>query len=169
MIRLSRRHVVLLSVLLVTLLQGGAAGAAHWWRGESERAVASEQEQLAVAQRRNAARGEEPVDPTPVPVAPQWLLLDGPDVAATLQRINELGVDAKVVFDVIKASASNTPGKQAFQVAGRGAPLRVCEFLAAVERNDRLMIVESGRFQPGDDQEVAFELAIATYHRGGAR
>jgi hypothetical protein len=31
------------------------------------------------------------------------------------------------------------------------------------------MIVESGRFTPGDEEEVAFQLAIATYHRGGGR
>lgn len=168
MIRLGRRGVVLLT-LLATLLQGGAAGVAHWWRSESDRAVAAEQEQLAVAQRRNAARGEQPSDVEPAPVAPQWRLLDGPDVAATLQRVNDLGVDAHVVFDVIKASASNTTGKQVFQVAGRGAPPRVCELLAAIEKSERLMIVESGRFLPGDEGEVAFELSIATYHRGGGR
>ena len=103
------------------------------------------------------------------------MLLSGPglrrrgDYSIADRRVNELGVDARITFDVIKASASNTPGKQAFQVAGRGAPQNVCEFLAAVERNERLMIVESGRFTPGDEKEVAFELAIATYHRGGGR
>lgn len=168
MIHLGRRGVVLLT-LLATLMQGGAAGVAHWWRSESDRAVTTEQEQLVLAQRRNAARGEHSPEPEPAPVAPQWFLLDGPDVAATLQRVNDLGVDAHVVFDVIKASASNTAGKQAFQVAGRGTPQRVCEFLASIERSDRLMIVESGRFLPGDEDEVAFEFAIATYHRGGGR
>lgn len=168
MIRIGRRGVVLLT-LLATLLQGGAAGVAHWWRSESDRAVVVEQERLAVAQRRNAARAEQVPEPEPAPVAPQWRLLDGHDVAATLQCVNELGAEKHVVFDVIKASASNTTGKQAFQVAGRGVPQRVCEFLASIERSERLMIVESGRFLPGDEGEVAFELAIATYHRGGGR
>lgn len=167
--RLSRRGIVVLSILTVTLLQGAAAGFARWWRLESEKALQAEQQALADAQRRNAARGEEETPIEPIPVGQTWSLLAGPDVAATLQRVNELGVDARATFDVIKASASNTPGKQAFQVAGRGTPQSVCEFLAAVERNERLMIVETGRFTPGDEKEVAFELAIATYHRGGGR
>ncbi len=167
--RLTRRGLVVLAILSVTLLQGGAAGVAHWWRVDSEKALRAEQEALADAQRRSTARGEQEQPKDPEPVGPTWSLLEGPDVAATLQRVNELGVEAGVTFDLIKASASKTPGKQAFEVAGRGKPGSVCGFLAAVEQNDRLMIVESGRFTPGDEEEVAFQLAIATYHRGGGR
>ena len=83
--------------------------------------------------------------------------------------VNALGIEARVTFDAIKASTSNVAGKQSFQLSGHGTPQQVCEFLAAIEKHDRLIIVESGRLTPGGGELVAFDLGLATYHRGGVR
>lgn len=166
-----RRRALVFAVLVGSALQVGAAGLVHSWRQAAEHEVEGAREQLQDAQVRAAARAVQvPVVPVvEVPSGPRWRLLEGAEVAVTLERLGELGDDAGVVIDVIKPVPSNQVGRQTFQLAGRGRPALVCEFLAAIEDQDRLVLIENGRFGPGDGEEIAFELGLATYDVRGAR
>lgn len=171
MSRFDRRRGVVLAVLVGTTLQVGAAGLVHTWREAAEHELEGAREQLQDAQVRAAARAvQAPSGPVvAVPSGPRWRLLEGAEVAATLERLGGLGDEAGVVIDVIKPTPSNQAGKQAFQVTGRGRPALVCEFLAAIENEERLVLVDSGRFGPGEDDEIVFELGLATYDNRGGR
>lgn len=168
--RIDKRTVWTVLVVVATLLQLGTAGAVRFVRDDARKALDAEQQravalqrQLESQQERAASVDEQAPEPT------RWRLLDGPDVAATMEAINALGVEAHVTFDVIKAATSNVAGKQTFQLSGHGTATQVCEFLAAIEQHTRLIVVESGRMMPGGDEQIAFDLGLATYHRGGAR
>lgn len=164
-------------ITTATLLQLGGAGAVWFLRGEEAQRLAGEQARavtLAKDLEAQQARLAQPTrEPEPAPAAEnassRWRLLDGPDVATTLEVVNALGVEMHLTFDVIKAATSNVVGKQTFQLAGHGTPPQVCEFLAAIENHQRLIVVESGRVMPGDGETISFEFGLATYHRGGAR
>lgn len=95
-----------------------------------------------------------------------WRLLDGPQVVETLQALQVLDEAAGVTIDSLKALVSDDRGKQSFQLIGRGTPDAVCTLLRRIEGAPRLMIVESGKFAPFSEREVAFELGVATYHGG---
>lgn len=166
-----RRRVVVLAVLVATTLQVGAAGLVHSWRETAVNDVAVAEENLQDTRVRAAAHAVQVPD-TPVvavPSGPRWHLLEGAEVAVTLERLGELGNDAGVAIDVVKPVPSNQAGKQTFQVTGRGRPALVCEFLAAIENENRLVLVDNGRFGPGDDEEIVFELGLATYDLRGVR
>ena len=168
MTRRKGREVVVGAIIALTLLQGSAAGVAWFLRDRGER-------DLTTLTARNAELllQAERVVPVPVeqPVATpsKWRMLDGPDVAGTMQIIQGLGDTAGVAFDNIKAAQSNTVGKQSFQIVGRGTAHQACLFLAAVEQHDRLLVVETGRVLPGGAEQIVFEVAIATYHLGGGQ
>ena len=74
-----------------------------------------------------------------------------------------------MTFDSAKASPSATRGKQTFVVSGNGLPEQVCAFAAALEKSERLMIVENGRLSPATGDKISFEFGIATFQRGGGR
>ena len=165
--RLGRQWLAFVVVVGLTVVQAGAAGLAHFWCAATATQLAAEQGQLLTVQQQLGAQAAPQVEVAPVmDTKPRWQLLDGPDVAATLETINQLGTEAKVTFGSIKAAQSNTVGKQSFQVSGWGTPAQVCWFLAAVEHGGRLVIVESGRIVPGGDEQISFELGLATYHGG---
>lgn len=171
MSRFDRRRGVVLAVLVGTTLQVGAAGLVHSWREAAVHDLDGARQQLQDTEVRAAARAvlTHATEVLTVPTGPRWRLLEGAEVAATLERLGELGDEAGVVLDVVKPVPSNQAGKQTFQVAGRGRPALVCEFLAAIENQDRLVLVDNGRFGPGDDEEIVFELGLATYDDRGAR
>jgi hypothetical protein len=170
MTRFDRKTIWATTILGVTLLQLGSAGAVWFGHQAAKQALALEQKSATALQQQVAAQRErQAASPTVTPSQSRWCLLDGPDVAATMEILNALGVEASLTFDVIKASTSNVVGKQSFQLAGHGTPQQVCAFLAAIEKHERLIVVESGRMQPGIAAEVAFDLGLATYHRGGGR
>ena len=165
-----KRTVWALLIVVATVLQFGAAGVAHLARVDAGKTLESERQQAAALQRQLEAQEERRVvGKVEAPAPSRWHLLDGPDVAATMEAVNAAGIDARVTFDAIKAATSKVAGKQTFQLSGHGTPVQVCEFLAAIEQHARLIIVESGRFMPGGDDLIAFDLGLATYHRGGSR
>jgi hypothetical protein len=65
--------------------------------------------------------------------------------------------------------ASSASGKQGFQMTARGTPRQVCSFVGALEREERLLVVESGRVSPAGAGAIALELGFATFHQGGGQ
>ena len=164
--RLDKKTVVLAIVGAVTLLQLGLAGLAKWSRKATERDLASQQSQLDfVGQMIENAR-RRAAEPPPKIIAVEQQLLKTPDVAGTLQLIQGIADACKIQLGSVKAAQSATAGKQTFQISGIGNPDEVCKFLAGIEDSARLVIAESGRVSPGTAAEIAFELALATYHEG---
>ncbi|HEB54618.1 MAG TPA: hypothetical protein ENI87_15320 [bacterium] len=95
-----------------------------------------------------------------------YRLLAEPDVVGTLRDLNRLGSDAGITIDSQQALKTSDKGKQSYVVSGRGRPTQVCRFLAAIEKSERLLVVETGRVVPADAGEVAFEVGLATYQCG---
>ena len=103
--RLDKQWLAFVVVGGLTVLQAGAAGFAHFWRDASVKELAAEQSLLSTVQQQVGAQAAPQVEVAPVvDLKPRWHLLEGPDVAATLEKINQLGTEAKVTFGSIKAA-----------------------------------------------------------------
>ncbi|MBL8731236.1 MAG: hypothetical protein JNN13_02575 [Planctomycetes bacterium] len=164
-----KRVWIAIGVGLLTVAQIGLAGAAFFVRRQTDEHLATEQQRIADGEARLAdVAVPEPVADVEAPSS-RWQLLDEPDVAGSMQVLQAVGDTTRVVFDRVKAAQSTTAGKQTFQIVGRGDAVAVCEFLAAIEQNERLIVIESGRLTPSGEDAIAFDLALATYHHGGAR
>jgi hypothetical protein len=168
--RVDRGRSVAAVVAVVVLLQLGSAGVAWFGRQRVAESLQTEQVQLESAQRELERQRERALEQvTPAPRLSTWQLLPAADVAGTMQALQQIGDQNGVVVEDLKALPSNTRGKQAFTLTGRGRSQQVAAFLVAVEAGDRLIVIESGRVMPGGDDELYFELGFATYPRGGGR
>jgi len=168
LVKRDRKTTMTWLVAALVLLQVGAAGAAHFGRahvGETLQFDAMRVEQLQRDVERQRERQQEPAPAA----APSWELQPGPDVAATMQMLQQLGDRNGIAVEDLKVLPANLRGKQLFLLTGRGKPGAVCAFLAAAEANLRLIVVENGRVMPGGDDEICFEFGVATWHRGGGR
>ena len=163
-----RRRVVTGLAFGAALLQAGLAGIAHLVRRSSDRELDGVLRQVESLQQLVTRPQAEPETPAATHM-PRWRLPDGPDVVATLQAVQQCGDATDVAFDSLIATRSETVGKQTFTATGRTAPERLCALVAALEAAERLIVVEGGRLSPADEARVAFELQLATWHRGAER
>lgn len=163
---LEKKTVVVGLSVTIGLLLVGMAGVAYMTRSSTVNALSEQESQLKMLREQLAVAGEQ-ASFTPAAADRQWKLHSGPEVVITMQTVQKLGDAAGVAFDGLKALRSADSGKQSFAIAGHGTPDDVCAFLASVEQNNRLMIVETGRMVPAGGDQVAFEFGLATYHAGG--
>lgn len=162
-----RKSVIVGAVIAIGVVFLGSAGVAYF----SKQSIADEIQghesklemlrlQLELTKQADAERqAEQP--------SARWQLCDGPEVVQTMQTVQSLADDSIVTVDGLQAKRSAETGRQSFTLAGHGDPAAVCGFLAGVEQDDRLMIVETGRFLPAGGGQVAFELGLATYYEAG--
>jgi hypothetical protein len=127
--------------------------------GELAQRVERERERIALAAA--APAGETAGSP--------WRLHDTPDVAGTMQWLQTSADRAGITIEQMKAVPTAVAGKQSFAVAGHGAPQQVCAWLAALERHERVLVVESGRVGASGTDRIAIELGIAAWHAGAER
>ena len=159
---------VIASVSALIVLQLAIAGVARYARRHTDSRLADERvlvEGYATQLASTAQRQEEPGQPS----KPRWHLDDNVEVAGTLQLVQSLGDVAGVTLSSINAARASAPGRQAFQVSGRGRPEQVCAFLASIEEEERLIVVESGKVVPGGPTEVQFEFGLTTYLKAGGQ
>lgn len=167
MSRAMRDRRFVLAIAGLVALQVTSAGVAWFARSAAEHRLA-EQDRRNADLRFELARAT--ARPAPQPAEPsRWTLLDQPDVAGTMQAIQDVADAVGVALDEVKATPARVSGRQSFQLSGQGTPHQVCSLLAAFEQHDRLLVVESGGLQPGGAGRVHFELGVATYHRGGGQ
>lgn len=163
-----RKGFVIGLIVVMVVGQGGAAGAAWYLRHDARG-------QLTAAMARNIELQQQADRAMPAPVVetkqePKQLRLpETNDVTGTMQLLEGLCDAAGVSVDALKAMPSNTPGKQPFQVAVRGAPQQVCALLATIEQHERMLVIESGRVITGGADALVVEFAVATWHLGGAK
>jgi hypothetical protein len=150
----------------IGLLLVGLAGVVYMTKSSTINALSEQESQLLMLREQLAGAGDQ-ASFTPAAANKRWELHSGPEVVLTMQAVQKLGDAAGVEFVGLKALRSADSGKQSFAIAGHGTPDDVCAFLASVEQNDRLMIVETGRMVPAGGDQVAFEFGLATYHAGG--
>jgi hypothetical protein len=165
----TRSHTWLVGTVLgLAAVQGVAAGVLALLRANVD---AELRDTLAANAANRSSLAQAPAAPLvePRPAPAPFALLDAPDVAGTLQRLQAIGDGDGVTFDGVKAAPSTAGGRQPFQLTVRGTPRQVCSFLATLEQHDRLLVVESGRVAPAPGDTLAVELGVATFHRGGAR
>lgn len=164
--RIDRTVILVVVILLATLGPVVFAGLARFTRSDREADLAREQQAVA-----DYARKLEEVQwqhQLPQDQAPQrWQLLDGNEVTGTLQALQALVDASGVTLVATKPAPAGKNGRQAYLLAGSGRPEQVCSLLAGIERCDRLIVVEAGRITPHSDEQIDFELSLATYHRGG--
>lgn len=166
--RIDKTRVVAVVAVLIAAVQVALAGVAFWARREADGHLRSAREQVGALSAQVAAARAQAVPPAP-PVDSQWSLLESADVSGTLQLVQSLGDGAGITFTSVKATTSTTAGRQSFLIGGTGTPAQVCAFVAAIEVNPRLTVVENGRLTPGAGEQVAFEFGLATYHTGGGQ
>ncbi|MFY9344414.1 MAG: hypothetical protein WAT39_18115 [Planctomycetota bacterium] len=163
-----RKPLVVAAIVTLVGLQAAAGGTAWFLRHGAQCDVAAARLANTDLQRRLAEAPAAPAVET-VPEPSRWRLLEGPDVAGTMQSLQGIGDATGVTFDGIKAAQSTTPGRQSFQLNLRGTPVQVCTFLAAVEQHERLLVIETGRVMPGGGEQLALEIGVATYHQAGGQ
>lgn len=152
----------------VCLLQLAAAGVAAFAKQRCVDQLAAESSrQLATTTAIDALRKELATWSAPEPE--RWQLAEVVDVSATLQVLQAAGDQAGITFSSLKAVLATTPGKQSFQVVGRGQPSELCAWLRQIEQQDRVLVIESGRLTPSGTDSIGFEIGIALYHGGGAQ
>lgn len=158
------KKVVVIAAIVFGAVQAGLAGVAHFSCENLQQQIAAERDLLEELEQsfEEAQRDGKPVERTSV--APTWELLDGPGVVTTLQQLQVIGDELGVTFDVQKAVRSAEKGKQSFQLNGHATSAQVAGFVAALERSERLMILETGRLLPAGGDQITFELGLATYH-----
>lgn len=164
--RIDRRLILGGLTLLVTVAPLAFAGVVRLQRTQREGELDRERQLVAeYAQRLEEAQWQQhvPVDTG----APQWRLLDGNEVTATLQELQALVDASGVELQAAKASPSVNAGRQMFLLTGSGRPDQVCALLAGIEKCSRLIVIESGRCTPRPESGIDFEFGLATYHRGG--
>jgi hypothetical protein len=163
------KKVVVIAAIAFGVLQGGLAGVAHLSRRSLQDQLEAERQRLEQLEENyeQAQRSEQPVRPESR--QPAWQLLDGPDVVQTLQQLQVIGDEVGLTFDTQKAVRSAEAGKQPFLLSGHATAGQVAAFVAAVERSQRLMVLETGRVTPAGGDQVAFEFGLATYHQGEQR
>jgi hypothetical protein len=167
-VRRDRQRVVTWLTAGLVLLQVGAAGIARLGRTKAAELLQHDESMVQQLQRDLERQRERQQEPPPV-AAPTWELHPGPDVAATMQVLQELGDRAGIAVEDLRVLPSNLRGKNLYLLTGRGKPGPVCAFLAAAEAHLRLIVVENGRVIPAGDDQIGFEFGVATWHRGGDR
>lgn len=166
--RVDKKRVVVTVIVLITALQAGLAGVAGYGRKQADGLLGAARAGVN-ALTMQVENGKLQAVPEPVPGDSKWSLLENADVSGTLQIVQGLGDAAGITIANAKAGQSATIGRQSFQISGTGTPAQVCTFIASVEGNARLIVVESGRFLPECSEEITFELGLATYHTGGGQ
>lgn len=163
----NRRFALIGIVAAATLGQVGLAGVTLVTRLSTEREARAERRTTAeyAAQLASLQSGAA----SPKSVARHVTLLANPDVAGTLRVLQATGDTVGVTLTSVRSLPETTPGRQVFTITGRGAPEQVCAFLADVETNERLMVIETGKVAPGTAGEVLFELGLSTHHAGGVK
>lgn len=160
------RTVMLVVVLLATIAPMAFAGVARFTRADREADLLREQQLVAdFARKIDAAQWQHQL-PTEH-ATKHWRLLDGAEVTVTLQALQALVDASGVTLVAAKPAPAGKGGRQTYLLAGNGRPEDVCRLLAGIERCERLIVVESGRITPRSEEQVDFELGLATYHRGG--
>lgn len=162
-----KRVVVPVVVAIATLGQIGLAGVALSSRVATEREVEQERRTTAVYAAQLTALQNGPT--APLPAAKHTTLLASPDVAGTLRVLQTIADDVGVELTAVRALPSATPGRQAFTIAGKGTPERVCALFAAIEQHERLMVIENGKVAPGGEIDITFEVGLSTHYSGGSR
>jgi hypothetical protein len=153
---------VLLSVGQLALAGAASIGRQqkqhHLTREEAAGATCRAELQAAEQARRNARQESR-----------SFRLGEGPEAASALEAVQSLADAAGLTIVSAEAGPSNTAGRYSYTIQGHGPPGAFCSFVAAVEQHDRLIVVEGGRLTPGHEGQVAFELSLATHHRGEGR
>lgn len=159
-----QKTVAVVAVIVTGLLLAGAAGVAYFSKQSVADEIQSQQAELETLQQQLESTKQAEVENATKGSAGRCQLLAGPEVVITMQKVQSLADAAGISIDGLKAIRSAESGKQSFALSGHGQPRVVCDFLAAIEVDDRLMIVETGRLLPAGEKNVAFELGLATYH-----
>lgn len=164
-------------VLGVTFGPLGWLGSVAWRMAHHREAVAADSKAIAEMQTEIDAADEFAVLEGPVPAAPGGetaprgnSLLDvelarEENVAEFLAEIELLAVRAELADLSIDLQPSATEGRTALQVVGRGSLEQLCHFLALVERDRQLSVVESMDLVGRDDATIDVTLGIARHHR----
>ncbi|GAB4146734.1 MAG: hypothetical protein Fur0037_14830 [Planctomycetota bacterium] len=92
-----------------------------------------------------------------------------PDVPAVLQAIAAHAQDCGVELSALGVKPCTDEGRVQFRVAGSAEIASLCAFLAAIERNPRILVVDGGSVEAADAGRVRFDAAVSAWHGGGGR
>lgn len=167
MSRIDNKFVVVAAIVLGTVCLVGLAGVAFFGRRSVESRLEAEHSRADALAARRAELEQRAAVKKPEPG--RWQLLADADVSGTLQVVQAAADAAGVVCGSLKATQSNSPGRQSFTLSGHGTPDQLCTFLAGLEQHVRLVVVETGKVVPFSGEEIGFDLGLSTFHTGGAR
>jgi hypothetical protein len=173
-VRPSPKWVRLAAVLAATL-------PLFWLAAESaalqvrEGALESARGELATARRRFDKLSRQASTTAAAPAVEsasgRWQLPDEPDATGTLSVLTRLADETHVALTGLKALPTESQERVSFTVEGAGDPAAVCGFIAGVENEPRVLVVEQGTVRAADsgDGAVKFQLRVSAWHARGAR
>jgi len=160
-----RKTVVLVATVVTGLLLVGAAGVASFARHLIGDEIQGRETELKQLQKQHELTKQADAERELEQPSKAWHLNAGPEVVITMQAVQSIADETGIAIDGLKAMKSSEAGRQAFALSGHGKPSTLCDFLAAIEQDGRLMILETGRLLPAGEDRIAFALGLATYYR----
>lgn len=160
------------AVAAVAVLPSLWLASLHWQQAAVQRQLQTARADVAAAQARlDGMQQQETALAAPAGEgqAGHWQLPAEPDVAAVLQAVEAQAERCHVELSGLSAKPGQDDFRVRLQLAGRGTPVAVCTFLAAIERQSRLLVIDSGQVTAAGNDQLAFELSVSAWHGGGAR
>ena len=130
-------------------------------------AILRERRELNTLQRRVADLLDEQKNPEQPKSTLAWQLPDQPNIMDALRALETAFRDAGVRAESITPRAIKATGRQTISAIGVGDAMQVARLLAGIEKQRRLVLIETARFAGGEARKVRFELGLVTFYGMG--
>jgi hypothetical protein len=91
-----------------------------------------------------------------------------PGVAEFLSQIEKAVGRSGITCDTVTVAEDQEPGQQIYEVGGKGDAGQIARFLAILEADPRIPIVDELRVFATDDDKTCFHLDLLLFHKIGA-
>lgn len=157
------RKLYILFLILLPIAGGGLMGVSltRWFAAELEAKdletdLRTEQNRLEVlrSHRDREATGED------IPHLP-----DSPGVAEFLSQIEKAVQESGIHGDGVRLPKVQEPGQQVYEISGKGRTGQIARFLAILENDPRLPILDQVRVFSSEEGETCFELELLLFYK----
>lgn len=96
-------------------------------------------------------------------------LPDSPGVAEFLSQIEKAVQESGIRGDGVRLPKVQEPGQQVYEISGKGRTGQIARFLAILENDKRLPILDQVRVFSSEEDETCFELELTLFYKTQGR